>query len=343
MRKVLIHRPGGYDHLSLESCDKPVPGPTEVRVRTSAIGVNFADCIVRMGLYSSARKYVGWPITPGFEFAGVVDLAGSSVRDLKPGDPVFGIVRFGAYATHVLAPRDQLFRIPDHLTNVQAACFSVVFLSAWYALFELASAKPGMNILVHSAAGGVGGALLQLGKLAGCRMVGVVGNVSKSETARSLGADEVIVKTNEDLWRGARCHAPEGYDIVLDANGPSTLSRSYDHVAPSGRLVVYGFHSMLAQSDGRPRWGHLAVDYLRTPRFNPLDLTNDNKSIMAFNLSYLFDKKALLGRALEQLLGWLQEGRIVSPPIRTYPLAEVQEAQRALESGKTVGKLALVP
>ncbi len=343
MRKVVVPRAGGYDRLTLETGPEPTPGPQEVVVTTEAVGVNYADCVVRMGLYASAREYVGWPITPGFEFSGTVSAVGAAVKDLAVGARVFGVTRFGGYATHVAVPRHQVFPLPARFDMAQAAGFPAVFLTAYFALFELAHPRPGHTLLVHSAAGGVGGALLQLGRIAGCRTVGVVGSSHKVEAARALGADVVIDKSREDLWRAAEQASPRGYDVVLDANGVSTLRDSYRHLARPGKLVIYGFHSMLPREGGRPRWLKLAADFLRTPRFNPLDLTGDNTSILAFNLSYLFDSRGVLEEAMGRLLTWVEEGRILPPPVTRIALDRVAEAHRALESGSTVGKLVLIP
>jgi NADPH:quinone reductase-like Zn-dependent oxidoreductase len=206
MRRVVVARAGGYDQLRVESAADPSPGDGEVVVESEAIGVNYADCIVRMGLYESAKKYVGWPITPGFEVAGKVKAVGPGVRDVAAGADVMAVTRFGGYATHVVVPHDQLFRRPKGFTAAQAAAFPAVFLTAYYALLELGGVKPGMTVLVHSAAGGVGGALLQLGKIAGARMVGVVGASHKIDAARAAGADAVIDKSKDGsfgtVWRG---------------------------------------------------------------------------------------------------------------------------------------------
>lgn len=341
MRKVVIHRPGGYARLRIETHPDPAPGPDEVLVETEAVGVNYADCVVRMGLYASARRYVGWPITPGFEFAGQVRAVGRNVGDLAPGARVFGVTRFGGYATHVVVPRRQIFALPPGLDACQAAGFPAVFMTAYFALFELAHPRPGARLLVHSAAGGVGSALVQLGRVAGCRVVGVVGATHKVSAVAALGAEAVIDKSREDLWRAARRHAPDGYDVVLDANGVATLRQSYRHLASPGKLVVYGFHSMLPRRGGRPDYLRLLVDLVRTPRFSPLALTNDNKSVLAFNLSYLFDHHALLAEGMGRLLAWLEAGRIAPPQVTPYPFERVADAHRALESGQTVGKLVL--
>ena len=343
MRAIRIERPGGYERLQIVDLPDPVCGPGEVVVAVRAIGVNFADSVVRMGLYKSAREYVGWPIVPGFEFAGEVAEVGANVDDLPIGQRVLGLTRFGAYATHVAVPRDQLVLVPKGLSDAQAATFPTVFLTAWYALRELGNLRPGGHVLIHSAAGGVGSAALQVVRAVGGQSVGVVGATHKVELAVSLGADHVVDKSQQALWPAVEAAAPGGFDIALDSNGVETLLESYRHLRPAGRLVIYGFTTMLQRGRGRPNWLKLAFDYYRTPRFDPLRMTNANKSVMAFNLSYLFDRKDVLRGALDELLGWYEAGRLALPPVRHYPFEQVAEAARALESGNTVGKLALIP
>ncbi len=343
MRKVVIAKPGGYGRLVLHTLPDPVPGPGEVLLETEAIGVNFADCIVRMGLYASAREYVGWPITPGFDVSGTVTAVGEGV-DLPVGAAVFGVVRFGAYSTHVVAPADQLRVRPDALDAVQAAAFPTIFVTAWYALHALGSLRAGEAVLVHSAAGGVGGALVQLAKRAGARVIGVVGGPHKVQVAKDHGADVVIDRSREPLWAAVEAAAPGGLQLVLDANGVATLRESYRHLAPQGRLVVYGFHTMFGRGGrGVPNPLRLAWGWLRTPRFDPLDLTSSNKSVMGFNLSFLFDRTDLLQDAMTDLLDGFEAGELQLPPITTYPLEAVADAHRALETGDTVGKLVLLP
>lgn len=342
MRRITIHRPGGYDRLAVESAPEPWPGPGEILIEVAAAGVNFADCITRMGLYASAREFVGYPITPGFEVAGRVAAVGEGVSDLERGAPVLALTLFGGYATRVVVPRVQAAPVPAGWSMAEAAGFPTAFLTAWYALFELAHPRPGARVLVHSAAGGVGQALVQLARLAGCEVVGVVGAPHKVAAVRSLEAAAVIDKSSADLWSEAERVAPEGFDVVLDANGAETLRAGYEHLAPGGKLVVYGFHSMFRKGGGgRPPWPRLLRDWLRTPRFNPMALTGDNKSVLAFNLSFLADRVELLRTALDELLGWAGAGRIRPLPVSAYPFDEVARVHRDLESGQTVGKLVL--
>lgn len=343
VRRVRIRRPGGYDRLEIErDYDPGRPGPTDVLIEVGAAGVNYADGMVRMGLYSSAKEYVGWPITPGFEFAGTVVETGDGVRSVAAGDRVFGVTRFGGWSSHLVVNQKLVLPLPAGLSLEQAAGFPTVLLTAWYPLHVLTRVRPGETVLIHSAAGGVGGALIQLCRIAGCRVVGVVGATHKVEVARALGADVVIDRSREDLWRAAEDAAPPaGYDVVLDANGAATLRDSYEHLAPGGRLVVYGFHSMLPRGRDRPSRLKLLRDWLRTPRFDPLRMVNRNRSVLAFNLSYLFGRAELFGDAMRDLLGWLEDGRLRPLPVRTFPVERVADAQRAIESGDTTGKLVL--
>jgi NADPH:quinone reductase-like Zn-dependent oxidoreductase len=342
MKKIVVARAGGYDELRIEAHADEAPRAGEVVVACEAIGVNYADCIVRMGLYASARKYVGWPITPGFEVAGNVARVGAGVTDLREGDDVLAVTRFGGYASEVRVPRDQVFLRPSTLSVSQAAAFPAVSLTAYFALFELANVREGQRILVHSAAGGVGSALLALARIAKLDVVAIVGGPPKVQVARDLGARVVIDKSREKLWPAVERASKDGYHVILDANGAETLAQSYAHLASPGKLVVYGFHTMLPRQGGKPNWARLAVDWLRTPRFNPLQMTNENRSVLAFNLSYLFEEKSFLRDAMGKLLAWVSSGEMAAPKVTTYAFERVADAHRDIESGKTTGKLVLV-
>jgi len=343
MKKIVIERPGGYRRLQIKESPLPLPRDNEVLVAVSAAGINFADIFVRLGLYKSGKELVGWPITPGFEFAGRVLQCGKGVSGVAGGEEVFGVTRFGGYATHVCVPGEQLFTIANDskFSSDQWAAFPTVFLTAYHGLFQNVVLRPGMPILVHSAAGGVGSALLQLGKSAGCRMVGAVGGSHKVAFARACGAEAVIDKSREDLWQRAEAICPQGFDAVFDANGPATLKESYRHLAPTGKLVCYGFHSMLSLRRGRADYFKLIREYFRVPRFNPFDMTRDNKSLIAFNLSYLFHRRDLLREAMADLIARVEKGEIRAPSLQRFAFERVVEAHQALESGATVGKLIL--
>jgi NADPH:quinone reductase-like Zn-dependent oxidoreductase len=180
MKKVVIHKPGGYRQLAIEQHPDPVPGPDEVLIAVSAIGVNYADCVTRMGLYASAKHYVGYPITPGFEVSGLVLKCGTQVTDLQEGAAVIAVTRFNGYASRLCVDRSQVFTKPQDLSFAMAAALPTVSLTAWYALQQAAHVQAGETLLVHSAAGGVGSMLVQMGKILGSRVVAVVGATSRS-------------------------------------------------------------------------------------------------------------------------------------------------------------------
>ena len=349
--RVSIARPGGREVLTLSGFTPASPGPGEVMIRVSAIGVNFADIAVRLGLYESAKRLVGWPITPGFDIAGVIeevgppgeggDSRGEHTTRWKRGDEVFGVTFFGAYSTHVTLPADQIFTRPSGWSWARAAAFPTVHLTAWYALYQLGAPHRGQRVLIHSAAGGVGLALTQLCVATGLEVVGVVRGAHKVDVVRSAGAHHVIDKGAEPIWTGVDREAQDGFDLIFDANGYETLRGGYRRLRPEGRLVCYGAATMLKRGGGRRPWLRLAWRYLTRPQFDPLAMTSDNRSVMAFNLSFLFHRKVLLREAFHQLLSL--DAPLMEQPCTLFALSEVAQAHQLLESGTSVGKIILTP
>jgi synaptic vesicle membrane protein VAT-1 len=362
---------GGYDALSAAALGadgttraalkgiESVAAADLVTVRVAAAGVNYADVCLRWGLYASWNEFGGGQRpglaagakgdVPGFEFSGTVAaVAEGASHGLAVGDEVFGVTLFGAYSSKIAVPAHQLFKRPAALMSaVQAAALPSVAMTAWFAVQQ--QAQPiarGHWVLVHSAAGGVGSMLVQICKLKGWRVLGVVGGAHKVSACEQLGADAVVDKSSTDLWAEARRVAPEGFAAVFDANGVGTIAQSYEHLAPCGKLIVYGFHTMLPRQGGvigPAQWLAMARDYLRTPRFNPLHMTAANKSVLSFNLSFLFDRRDYLARAMGEILTWIASGELKVPKVTEFALDDVRAAHAALESGTTVGKLVLIP
>ncbi len=316
------------------------PGAGEIQVAVKACGINFADISVRLGLYAAARDL--YPLCPGLEFCGTVTEIGTGIEGFQPGDRVFGVSRFGAYATVVNTIPDYLWHLPSGWEFSRGAAFPVAYLTAYYALHHVGHLQPDDRALVHSAAGGVGTALLHLLKANGNLSAGVVGRHEKVPYARNAGASFVIDKEAQRLWEKAEQWSPEGYDMILDANGASTLRKSYEHLKPAGRLLIYGFASMFSHT-GRKNYLKLIWYYFRTPRFNPFELTGQNRTISGFNLIYLFEKKTLFRKIMDTLLQMEKEGLLAEMPVKTYAFEDVAAAHKAMESGETVGKLVLRP
>jgi synaptic vesicle membrane protein VAT-1 len=342
MRRVIVRRPGGTRALLIETAPDPTPSGDEVCVEVRAAGVNFADLVVRMGLYGSAKKYVGWPIVPGFEVSGTVRAVGERVATFQPGDAVIGVTRFGGYATALCLPEMQVQRLPPGMSFSAGATFPVAFLTAWYALVELSRLRPGYVVLVHSAAGGVGSAMVTLAKRAGCRVIAVVRGAHKVAPVEALGADVVIDKQREPLWPAVERTAPQGLHVVVDANGSETLRESYAHLRPTGRVIVYGFHSLLGRGSDRLNPFRALLGLLRVPRFNPFQMVEKNTGVLAFNLSYLFDELPIFREALGELFGALTRGELRLPSVMEVAFDDVARAHELLHSGTTVGKVALV-
>ena len=336
--RILIVKPGGYEVFRYDNRHIEDPLPDEVQVDVKACGINFADVAVRLGLYDAAKG--SYPLCPGLEFAGVVRRSGNRVDRFQEGDRVLGASRFGAYTTVINCPEEHLWPLPDAWDFTRGATFPVAYLTAYYGLHHVGYLQKSDKVLVHSAAGGVGTALLHLLKINGNFSVGVVGRSQKMAAATEACATFVIDKSAHKLWSEAERICPEGFDVILDANGASTLKGSYRHLKPAGRLLIYGFASMFSRS-GRKNWHKLIWYYLRTPRFNPFDLTGSNKTVSGFNLIYLFDKVDLFRKAMAALIKWDSDGHIPAMPITTFSFKEVANAHRTIESGESIGKLVL--
>lgn len=321
-----------------EECPSPAPAPGRVRVAVEAAGVNFADLMVRQGFYEAAKGL--YPLAPGFEFSGRV-LEAPADCGVRPGQDILGITRFGGYASEVSVEPWQVWPRPGGWSGADCAGFPAVFLTAWYGLNRAArKIEAGETILIHSAAGGAGGAFVQLGREAGCRVLGVVGSPSKRQTALDFGADAVIDRSGGDLWTQADKLSPDGFDAIFDSGGVDTLRPGFARLKPGGRLVVYGFAEIFPRERGL---GLLSVAYnrLRVPSFSPFEMTGTNRTLAGFNVVHLFHRKELALGAMAPLLDMAAKGRLRRPPVAAYPAEKAAEAHAALASGKTVGKLVL--
>jgi NADPH:quinone reductase-like Zn-dependent oxidoreductase len=337
MKRVVVRRPGGHEALELLDEADPLPGPGQYRVRVRAAGVNYADVIVREGYYEAAKGL--YPLSPGFEFAGTVDASGPGAEGFGVGDRVFGFTRFGGYASVQLAEPGRLRRMPDGWEFAECAALPAVHFTAYHALFKVAKVSAGETVLIHSAAGGVGTALLQQARIAGLRAIAVVGSERKLSVAREFGASAAFVR-GPRLWEDLDRAAPDGFDAVFDANGVTTPRPGFERLKLGGRLVVYGFGEIMPRG-GRPFLPLLAWNWLRVPRFSPLEMTARNRAVLGFNVDYLTDNAELARDGFDAIARWAREGVVKKPPVTAFSAERAADAHRALESGETVGKLVL--
>lgn len=368
-RCISIGRPGGNEQLrevklkpGIATCGYNVNGqdlpftkpnalpPNCVLLSNKGFSVNYADCCIRWGLYESANKKVGYPIVPGFDIAGTVEKVGENVTSCRPGDRVFGCTLFGAYSSRVLVPHNQIRKIPKGLSFSEAASLPAVSLTALYALF-LAGHFPARSlfankaILIHSAAGGVGSMLVQMSKILGLSpIVGVVGRSAKVDACKALGCDVVIDKSTQDLWAAAEEASPQGYSTIMDANGVSTITQSYEHLCMTGRLIVFGFHTNLPMGNDALsplEWLRMARRMQSMPKFDPMEMGVVNKAVLAFNLSFFADEHEMVEMLLDQVCDWLNEGKLNCPRVAEMPMSEIAAAHELIQSGKSVGKIVL--
>ena len=341
MEQVWIPRRGGPEVLEVRRGDDPTPGPGEVRIRVAFAGVNFADVMIRMGLYPDAPPL---PLVPGYEAAGTVDAVGDGLEaDRWVGRRVVAVVPRGGYADVLCADPALVFPLPDGLPLETAAALPVNGLTAWQMLGVMAPPREGDTVVVHGAAGGVGTLALQLARRAGARVIGSA-SPSKHAWLRELGVDVCLDSRRgryADLVR--ELTGGRGADIVLEPRHGSWIWESYRSLAPTGRLVLFGFAAAARGLRGSPLaalWTLLRVPWLR---INPISLMNDNRGIMGVNLGRLWHDTARLGGWLRHLLDLAARGELVPRIDTVLPLERAAEAHLRLQQRRNRGKILLRP
>jgi synaptic vesicle membrane protein VAT-1 len=336
MREVVITRHGPPDVLEERTRQTPEPGPGEIRIRVKACGVNFADVLARMDLYPDAPKP---PLVPGYEVSGYVDAIGPGPARHEIGRHVVALTRFGGYADFVIVPTEYVWAAPVILSHNEAAAIPMSYVTAVIALYRMANLKAGETVLVHGAGGNLGIAAMQLSRLRRASVIGTASAV-KHSALRSLGVDHVIDHRAADVEAEvARLTNGRGVDVVLDPIGGDHLLRSYRLLAPLGRLVTCGMQDMVGGQHRNPVRSLHAV--WQTPRFNPVDLMNDNKAVFGLNLLHLWGERKLIAAAMEALLTDFSGGRLKPVVAKTFPLGRAADAHKFLQDRANIGKVVL--
>jgi putative PIG3 family NAD(P)H quinone oxidoreductase len=337
MRAVVITRPGGPEVLEVRDAPKPVPGPGELLVRVRAAGLNRADVLQRQGRYPAPP---GSPADiPGLEYAGEVaalgplapasEAADRSVpgRAWAVGDRAMGIVGGGACAEYLLTPADAAIAVPEAWSLPHAAAVPEVFLTAYDALIRQLGLRQGDTVLIHAVTSGVGTAAVQLARAVGARTIGTSRSAEKLRRVAPLGLDVAVDSSREDFVDVVRRSTDgRGVDVVLDLVGGPVLAGNLAALAPRGRMIVVG---------------------LTAGRTAPLDLgtlLSKRLTIVGTALrSRTREEKAALVRVFErEVMPLFASGRLAPVLDRTYPMTDVAQAHRAMESDAHVGKLVLV-
>jgi NADPH:quinone reductase len=320
MKCIQVKVLGGPENMELVEVPMPSPGPTQALVKIAASGVNFIDVYFRTGLYKA-----DFPIVLGNEAAGTVEAVGAEVTEVAVGDRVAYAMARGSYAEYAVVPGAQLVKIPAHLDFNTAAAAMLQGMTAHYLTHSTYPLKSGDTCLVHAAAGGTGGLIVQMAKMLGARVLGTVSTDAKAEIAREHGADDTILYTQQDFEAEARrLTSGRGVDVVYDSVGRTTFDKSLGSLRPRGTMALFG------QSSGA------------VPPFDPAIL-NTKGSLFLSRPSlahHVLTREELLWRAGD-VLGWVDSGKLKLRIDSTYPLAEAAAAHRALEGRHTTGKLLL--
>lgn len=320
---IRIHRYGGPEALSWDEVDLPAPGTGEALIRQSAIGLNFIDIYQRDGLYALPAL----PAILGNEGAGVVEAIGPGVSEVAIGDRVaYAGGPIGAYAEKRVMPAARLVRVPDGITDEQAASMMLQGMTAWYLLHRTHKAVAGETILVHAAAGGVGLILCQWAKALGVRVIGLVSTAAKADLARAHGCDHPMVYGDGEWSKRVREIAPEGLPVVYDSVGKDTFEGSLDCLRPLGLMVSYGN----ASGPVPP----FAIGTLAAK--GSLFLTRPS-------LAHYTASRADLEAASSALFEVVRSGKVQIRVNQRFALKDAAEAHQAMASRQTTGSTVLMP
>ncbi|MBA2330372.1 MAG: zinc-binding dehydrogenase [Flavisolibacter sp.] len=305
----------------------------EVCVKVHAIGLNFADIFAMQGLYSATPK---GSFIPGLEYSGEIISVGSAVQEWKVGDKVMGVTKFGGYVSYINSHHRYVVPLPADWTFEEGAGFLVQGLTAYYALTELGNLKNGNTVLIHSAAGGVGILANRICKKYDAYTIGSVGNENKKNFLLQQEAyDAVIVRDNDFYDKLKSVLGDRALNLVMECIGGKILMQGWKAMAPMGRMVVYG-NASFATHTSKPDYLKLYWRFLKRPKIDPLRLPTQNKSLLGFNLIYLYEQTDMMHQMLHELSTLQLKPQHIG---HVYGFEEMHEAIHKFQKGDSVGKV----
>ena len=327
-----IDKTGNLNNLKLIEENLNLPGDNEVTVEVKSIGLNFADIFAMLGLYSATPKT---PFIPGLEYSGIIIQKGKNADGFEIGDKVMGLTRFGAYSSYLNVNSGYVFPLPHSWTFEEGAAFLVNGLTAYYALVELGNIKLNQTILIHSAAGGVGIYANRIAKKFNAYTIGTIGSNVKIDLCKQEGYDDVIVRGKKFMEQLKEKLNGRNLDIILECIGGRIFKDSFALLSPQGRLITYGSANFNSKSTNI-NYLKLIFIYLSRPKIDPLKMINTNRSVMGFNLIWLWEQKDQLSQMIDKLINLNLEKPLIG---KTFSLNELHSAVQFLQSGKSVGKV----
>ena len=322
MKAIQIKQTGGPEVMEFVDLPVPQPKPNEAAVKIQAAGVNFIDVYNREGRYKAPLPFI-----LGQEGAGVVSAVGSDVREVAVGDRVAYTGVLGSYAEYAAVPADRLLKIPDGVSEREAAAAMLQGITAYYLAHDTYPLKKGETALIHAAAGGVGLLLVQMAHNIGARVIGTVSTEEKAKLAREAGADEIIFYTQSDFeTETKRLTGGRGVDVVYDSVGKTTFEKGLNVLRPRGMMALFGGSSGAV------------------PPFDPITLTQKGSLYLTRPSigHYIITRQELQQRA-GAVFGLIREKKLKLRIEHVYPLQQAVQAHRDLEGRKTTGKLLLIP
>jgi NADPH:quinone reductase-like Zn-dependent oxidoreductase len=324
---------GSIKNLKLIKEKLGPPQANEVCVQVKAIGLNFADIFAMQGLYSAtpAGSFI-----PGLEFSGEIIAVGAAVEEWKVGDKVMGATKFGGYVSHLNIHHRYVIPLPADWSFEEGAGFLIQGLTAYYALTQLGKLQKGMTVLIHSAAGGVGILANRICKKYDAYTIGSVGQANKVNFLLQEEAyNAVIVRDSNFYQQLVKTLNGRPLLLILECIGGKILQQGWQALAPMGRMVVYGNASFTSHGD-KPNYPRLIWKYLKRPKIDPLRLPTENKSLMGFNLIYLYEQTDMMHQMLSELKALQLKPQHIG---HVFPFEEMHKAIHQFQSGKTVGKV----
>lgn len=335
MRALTIPRYGPPEVLEVREVPDPTPATGQVCIRVQRAGLNFADVSARVGLYPDAPPL---PMVMGYEVAGTVHSVGPEVTGVEVGMPVMAMPHFGGQATHAVAAAAYTLPIPPGMSMDQAAALPVNWLTAQHMLFRVANLRPGMSLLVHMAAGGVGLAAIALARVVGGVTLFGTASAAKHAILREAGVHHPIdYRTQDYVAEVKKLTHGRGVDLILDAMGGPEWERNDSLLAPAGHLVCFGWAN--ATSGERRNLLHVAGGLLTMKRWNALKLMSDNHTVSGVNVGHLWNEATLMRASLDAVMARWREGKVHSHIDAVFPLAEGAAAHRRMHQRKNVGKI----
>ena len=323
MKAMLARQWGDPKDLEYADVPEPAPGAGDVLIDVKAIGCNFPDILIVQGKY---QKRPPLPFSPGVEVSGAVRACGAGVTRFTPGDRVFALIGFGAYAESVAAPERHVYTLPPALSFDEGAAFGLVYQTSYCALVHRAALRAGEWLLVHGAAGGVGLAAVQIGKALGARVIATAGGPEKLEIARQSGADMLINYRAEDWVARVKEITGSGADVIYDPVGGDVFDGSSKCINFEGRLLVIGF------AGGR------------IPEIAANRILLKNISVVGVHWGLYQERRSpLVARWMDELLALVERGKLRPVICKKFPLQQAAQALAAIASRESYGKVVLVP